>query len=120
MGDKEFFKEIKDSFRIVCYFFCDSIFCCKIVDKYLVFLVLKYIEVKFVKVDVEWCYFFVERLNVKVLLIILFIKDGKFFDCIVGFDELGGYDEFSIVMMEWRIVCFGVINYFGDLSVLFD
>ena len=46
----------------------------------------------------------------------MLVKDGKFVDRIVGFDELGGHDEFSTAMMEWRIARAEVINYSGDLG----
>ena len=116
-GEKEFFKETKDSPRIVCHFYRDSTFRCKIVDKHLALLAPKHIETKFVKVDAERCHFLVERLNVRVLPTIQLVKDGKFVDKIVGFDDLGGHDEFTTEMMEWRIARSGVINYSGDLSV---
>lgn len=38
-------------------------------------------------------------------------------DRIIGFDDLGGHDEFTTEMMEWRIARAGVINYSGDLSI---
>lgn len=33
----------------------------------------------------------------------------------MGFDDLGGTDEFSTEMLEWRIARADVINYSGDL-----
>lgn len=33
----------------------------------------------------------------------------------VGFDDLGGVDDFSTEMMEWRIARADVIKYSGDL-----
>ena len=42
-------------------------------------------------------------------------RDGKTVDYIVGFDDLGGTDEFPTEMMEWRIARADVINYSGDL-----
>ena len=35
---------------------------------------------------------------------------------IVGFDQLGGHDNFSTAMLEWRLGISKVINYKGDLS----
>ena len=32
-----------------------------------------------------------------------------------GFDELGGTDEFSTEMLEWRLGCGGAIDYTGNL-----
>lgn len=34
---------------------------------------------------------------------------------IIGFDELGGRDDFSTEMLEWRLGCSGVIDYTGNL-----
>ena len=116
-GEKEFFAETKDSPKVVCHFYRDSTFRCKIVDKHLAILAPKHVETKFVKIDVEKCHFLVQRLNIRVLPTILFIKDSKFVDRIVGFDELGGQDDFSTEMLEWRIAKSGAINYSGDLSI---
>ncbi|KAK2568117.1 Thioredoxin domain-containing protein 9 [Acropora cervicornis] len=116
-GDKEFFAETRDSPRLVCHFYRDSTFRCKIVDKHLTILAPKHVETKFLKVNAERCHFLIEKLNVRVLPTILLVKDGKFVDRIIGFDDLGGHDEFSTEMMEWRIARCGVINYSGDLSV---
>ena len=35
---------------------------------------------------------------------------------VVGFDQLGGHDDFSTEMMEWRLGVAGAINYKGDKS----
>lgn len=34
---------------------------------------------------------------------------------LLGFDELGGTDDFSTEMLEWRLGCGAVINYTGNL-----
>ena len=116
-SDKEFFAEAKDSPRLVCHFYRDSTFRCKIVDKHLSILAPKHLETKFLKVNAERCRFLVQKRDVRVLPTIELFKDGKFVDRIVGFDDLGGKDDFSTEMMEWRIAQSGVINYSGDLSV---
>ena len=36
---------------------------------------------------------------------------------IVGFDDMGGTDEFPTEIMEWRIARAAVIKYDGDVSV---
>lgn len=115
-GEPEFFPETKNSPRVVCHFYRDTTWRCKIVDKHLALLAPKHVETKFVKINAEKCKFLVERLSIKMLPAILLVKDGKFVDRIVGFGDLGGHDEFSTEMMEWRIARAGVINYSGDLS----
>lgn len=112
--DKEFFAQCKDTARIVCHFYRSSTFRCKIIDKHLNELARKHVEAKFVKVDVERSPFLCQRLNVHVLPTIVVFKGGKNEDRIVGFDDLGGVDDFSTEMLEWRLGKSGVIDYAGE------
>lgn len=113
--EKEFFDESKKSKNLVCHFYRDTTFRCKIVDKHLAILAPKHLETKFIRINVEKCPFLVERLRIKVLPTICIAKDGKTTDYIVGFDDLGGSDDFPIEMLEWRLGRAEVIQYSGDL-----
>ena len=113
--EKEFFDVSKKSKNMVCHFYRDSTFRCKIIDKHLNILAPKHIETKFVKINAEKCPFLVERLRIKVMPTICIAKEGKTVDYIVGFDDLGGHDEFPTEMLEWRLGGADVINYSGDL-----
>ena len=113
--EKEFFEECKDSDKVVCHFFRDTTWRCKIVDKHLVILAPKHLETKFIKINVERCPFLIERLRIKMLPTIGVIVDGKTKDYIRGFDDLGGHDEFPTEMLEWRLGVAGGINYTGNL-----
>lgn len=113
--EKEFFDQSKKSKNFVCHFYRDSTFRCKIVDKHLAALAPKHLETKFVKINVEKCPFLVERLRIKVLPTICIVKEGKTIDYVVGFDDLGGRDEFPTEMLEWRLGQSQVIEYSGDL-----
>lgn len=114
-NEKEFFEESKKSKNLVCHFYRGSTFRCQIVDKHLTLLAPKHLETKFIKINVEKCPFLVERLRIKVLPTLCIAIDGKTTDYVVGFDDLGGTDEFPTEMLEWRLGCAGVINYSGDL-----
>jgi len=114
-NEKEFFEICKQSENVVCHFHRDSTFRCKIVDKHLALLSKKHIEARFIKLSVDKAPFLVERLKVKVLPTIALVKDAKTKDFILGFDDLGGHDEFSTEMLEWRIARAAVIEYNGDL-----
>ena len=92
-----------------------STFRCKIVDKHLAILAPKHLEAKFVKIDAEKAHFLTKRLKIRVLPTVALVRDSKTVDFIVGFDDLGGHDEFSTEMLEWRIARAGVIEYAGDL-----
>ncbi|XP_028397757.1 thioredoxin domain-containing protein 9-like [Dendronephthya gigantea] len=114
--EKDFFAVCKESDKVICHFYRESTWRCKIVDKHLTTLAPKHIEAKFIKIDAEKSPFLVKRLRVVVLPTIALIKDSKTVDFIVGFDDLGGSDDFPCEMLEWRIACAGVIDYNGDIS----
>lgn len=113
--EREFFDVCKKSKNVVCHFYRDSTFRCKIVDKHLTLLAPKHVETRFVKINAEKCQFLVERLRIVVIPTICLAKDGKTVDYVVGFDDLGGHDEFPTDVLEWRIARADVINYSGDL-----
>ncbi|KFM57899.1 Thioredoxin domain-containing protein 9, partial [Stegodyphus mimosarum] len=89
---------------------------CSIVDKHLTDLAPKHIETKFCKIDAEKSPFLTQRLKIRVLPTVVLCKDAKSIDFIVGFDDLGGVDDFSTEMLEWRIAQAEVINYSGDVT----
>jgi len=113
--EKEFFNVTKNSENVVCHFYRDETFRCKILDKHLGILAKKHIETKFCKINAEKCPFLCDRLKIKVIPTVILIKDSKTRGYIVGFTDLGNTDEFSTEMLEWRIAQNEVINYNGDL-----
>ncbi|XP_034041690.1 thioredoxin domain-containing protein 9 [Thalassophryne amazonica] len=114
-SEKDFFGEVKESKNVVCHFYRNSTFRCKILDKHLAILAKKHIETKFITLDVEKAPFLSERLRIKVIPTLALLIDGKTKDYVVGFTDLGNTDEFSTEMLEWRLGCAGVINYSGNL-----
>ncbi|KAF6040945.1 TXNDC9 [Bugula neritina] len=114
-GEKEFFDECKKSKNVVCHFYREATMRCKIVDKHLEILAPQHLECKFMKIDAEKSKFLTDRLKVRVLPTLVLLRDNKTVDFIVGFDDLGGVDDFSTEMMEWRIARADIINYSGDL-----
>lgn len=115
-SEKEFFDVGKKSERVVLHCYRSATMRCAIVDKHLDLLAKKHIETKFCKLDVEKAPFLCERLKIRVIPTIILCKGAQTIDYIVGFDELGGVDDFSTEMMEWRIAKAGAINYDGDLA----
>ncbi|MBN3296773.1 thioredoxin domain-containing protein 9 isoform X2 [Amia ocellicauda] len=114
-SEKDFFQEVKDSKNVVCHFYKDSTFRCKIMDKHLTILAKKHLETKFIKLNVEKAPFLTERLRVKVIPTLALVKDGKTKDYVVGFTDLGNTDEFTTEILEWRLGCSEIINYSGNL-----
>ncbi|TNN12305.1 Thioredoxin domain-containing protein isoform 1 [Schistosoma japonicum] len=116
-NEKEFFTASKTSLSgLVCHFYRDSTFRCKIVDKHLSLLAPKHIECRMVKINAEKSPFLTKRLNILVIPTLILVKNEKVCDRIVGFDELGGNDEFPTALLEWRLAVGKVIKYSGDLS----
>ena len=113
--ESEFFAASKKSRFFVCHFYRSSTPRCKIVDKHMALLAQRHLETRFSKIDAERAKFLVDRLRVKIMPTICLAKDGKTVDYIAGFDDLGGTDEFSTEVLEWRIARAGVIEYSGDL-----
>ena len=107
---------MKNSKRAVIHFYRPTTERCKIFDKHLDIMAPKYLEARFVKLNAEKAPFLCERLNIKVIPTLLLIVDGKTQEKVVGFDQLGGHDNFSTEMLEWRLGIAKVINYKGDLS----
>lgn len=114
-SEKDFFNEVKESKNVVCHFYRNSTFRCKILDKHLAILAKKHVETKFIKLNVEKAPFLTERLRIKVIPTLALLLDGKAKDYVVGFADLGNTDEFSTEMLEWRLGCADVINYSGNL-----
>lgn len=114
--EKEFFNITKNSTNVVCHFYRDETFRCKILDKHLNILAKKHMETKFVKINAEKCPFLCDRLKIKVIPTIILIKDSQTRGYVVGFTDLGNTDEFSTEMLEWRLAHSEVVNYNGDLN----
>ncbi|XP_040585209.1 thioredoxin domain-containing protein 9 isoform X1 [Mesocricetus auratus] len=114
-SERDFFQEVKESEKVVCHFYRDTTFRCKILDRHLAILAKKHLETKFLKLNVEKAPFLCERLRIKVIPTLALLKDGKTKDYVVGFTDLGNTDDFTTETLEWRLGCSDVINYSGSL-----
>lgn len=115
-SEKDFFDKIKDCKRAVVHFYRPTTLRCEIFDKHLAILAPKHVETRFVKLNAEKCPFLCERLSIRVIPTLLLIVDGKTQEKVVGFDQLGGHDDFSTDMLEWRLGVSKAINYRGDIN----
>lgn len=114
--EKEFFNAVKASDRVVCHFYREN-WPCKVMDKHLQLLAKQHIETRFLKVHAEKSPFLTEKLRVVVLPTLALIKNAKVDDYVVGFDELGGADDFSTEELEERLAKAQVISYEGESSL---
>ncbi|OVA01000.1 Thioredoxin domain [Macleaya cordata] len=115
-SEKDFFSIVKASERVVCHFYRDN-WPCKVMDKHMTLLAKRHIETRFVKINAEKSPFLAEKLKIVVLPTLALIKNAKVDDYVVGFDELGGTDEFSTEELEERIARSQVIIFEGESSL---
>jgi hypothetical protein len=115
---KQFFAAAKESKLLVCHFYRESTWRCKVVDKHLEILAKKHLPTRFVKMDITKNPYLAEKLNIIMLPTVSFIKDGKVLYSMIGFDDVGekteegnlsGYDEFETekierLMMDWGVI----------------
>lgn len=97
---KQFFEELKKEARAVVHFYRPSTRRCEIVDRHLGLLAKRHIETKFLRVDAERSPFVAERLKIHTLPTIVIVKGGKTEHSIIGFEEMGGRDDFTTDTME--------------------
>ncbi|KAF9619599.1 hypothetical protein IFM89_007920 [Coptis chinensis] len=114
--EKEFFSVVKASERVVCHFYRDN-WPCKVMDKHLAILAKRHIETRFVKLNAEKSPFLAEKLKIVVLPTLALVKNAKVEDYVVGFDELGGKDDFSTDELEERIAKSKIIIFEGESSL---
>lgn len=68
------------------------------------------------KIHAEKSPFLAERLKIVVLPTLALIKNAKVDDYVVGFNELGGTDEFSTEELEERLAKSNIIVFEGESS----
>ncbi|CAM6095694.1 unnamed protein product [Calypogeia fissa] len=115
--EKEFFTLVKQSERVVAHFYREN-WPCKVIDKHLNILAKQHLETRFIKLNAEKSPFLTERLKIFMLPTLALVKNGKVEDYVVGFDELGGSDDFSTEELEDRLARPGVIIMDGEAKVL--
>ena len=86
---------------MVCHFYRNN-WPCRVMDKHLQILCAKHLETKFVKLDAEKAPFLTDRLKIWMLPTLALIKNEKTTDYIVGFDDLGGVDDFQTETLAMR------------------
>lgn len=106
----EFLGEVTASERVICHFYHREFYRCKIMDKHLKALAPVHINTKFIKLDAENAPFFVTKLAIKTLPCVILFRNGIAFDRIVGFQDLGSKDDFTIRALENLLKRKGIID----------
>lgn len=110
ISQDEFLPTVTDTKRVVCHFYHRDFERCKIIDMHLREIAKNHFETKFVFLDAEKTPFFITKLAIKVLPTIVLFIDGVAVDRVVGFEELGGEDEFETIILTRRLVKAKIID----------
>jgi hypothetical protein len=78
-------------------------------DKHLDTLAKMHLETKFCRIDAEKSPFLTERLKVWMLPTLALVKHEKVVDYVVGFDDLGGRDDFTTDQLRQRLAASGLV-----------
>ncbi|KHG27087.1 Uncharacterized protein F383_09423 [Gossypium arboreum] len=82
----------------------------KIMDKHLKALASKHLDTKFIKLDAENAPFFVTKLAVKTMPCVIIFRKGIAVDRLVGFQDLGGKDDFVTRTLEVVLIKKGIVS----------
>ncbi|KAM7529680.1 hypothetical protein LguiB_033090 [Lonicera macranthoides] len=96
----DFLGEVTASEKVICHFYHREFYRCKIMDKHLKSLAPRHIETKFIRLDAENAPFFVAKLGIKTLPCVILFRKGIAADRLIGFQDLGGKDDFSTKALE--------------------
>ena len=102
--EEQFLPTVTGTRFIILHFFHKDFERCKIVDMHLNKIAREHTETKFCRIDAEKCPFFVAKLAVQMLPTIVTFCDGVAVDRVVGFEEVGGHDEFPTMLLTRRLI----------------
>lgn len=108
--EQEFLPVVTKSRYTVVAFFHKDFERCKIVDMHLHKIAPEHPECRFVRMDAERAPFFVQKLQIRMLPTIMCFVEGVAYDSVVGFEELGGKDDFPTLALTRRLVKAGVLK----------
>jgi len=110
MDERELLKMASKGGQIVVHFYASGIDLGKIMDEHLRRIAPRHTEARFVKLDARKSPFLVAHWKVRTLPTLACIVNGYLADKIIGFDELGGKEDFPTVALVRRLAKSGVIK----------
>ncbi|XP_058222225.1 thioredoxin domain-containing protein PLP3A-like [Rhododendron vialii] len=110
ISEGDFLGEVTGSDKVVCHFYHREFYRCKIMDKHLKSLCLRHLDTKFIKLDAENAPFFIAKLGIKTLPCVILFRKGVAIDRLVGFQDLGGKDDFTTKTLEALLLRKGILS----------
>jgi len=110
MNERDLLKLASKGTNIVAHFYASGIDLGKIVDHHFKIMAPKHTEARFVTLDARKSPFLVNKWKIRTLPTICCIVKGYLMDKVIGFDELGGKDDFPTLALVRRLAKSGVIK----------
>lgn len=118
--EDEFLKYVTKNKLAIVHFFHKDFERCKIIDKHLRIIAYSHPECRVLCLNAEKAPFFIAKLAIQVLPTIVCFIDGISKDRVVGFEDLGGQDEFETIVLTRRLVKAGVLKPKNKLEKTFN
>lgn len=109
-GDGDVLSRTTQYPKVIIHFHHPEYNTCRIIDNHFKSLSSRFPDVMICRVSVLSCPFLVAKFKIKVLPCICVFIDGTKVDQIVGFDELGGSNEFTFGQLVSRINRSGILK----------
>lgn len=108
--EADFLGEVTGSEKVICHFYHREFYRCKIMDKHLKSLAPRHMDTKIIKLDAENAPFFVAKLGVKTLPCVILFRKGIAVDRLIGFQDMGGKDDFATRALEALLIKKGIVS----------
>lgn len=108
--EADFLGEVTGSEKVICHFYHREFYRCKIMDKHLKSLAPRHMDNKIIKLDAENAPFFVAKLGVKTLPCVILFRKGIAVDRLIGFQDMGGKDDFATRTLEALLIKKGIVS----------
>ncbi|XLT14549.1 hypothetical protein HN51_060239 [Arachis hypogaea] len=95
----DFLAEVTGSEKVICHFYHKEFYQCK-----------NRVKVFFVDNGIQHAPFFVAKLAIKTLPCVILFRQGIAVDRLIGFQDLGGRDDFSTRTLEALLIKKGIID----------
>eukprot|EP01084_Bolivina_argentea_P142492 250324_1 len=110
MDEREMLKLASKGGNLIVHFYATGIDLGRIVDEHMRRIAPKHTEARFVTLDARKSPFLVNKWKVRTLPTICCICKGYLVDKIIGFDELGGKEDFPTLALVRRLAKSGAIK----------
>jgi len=109
--EKAFFEKMKGEDKMIVHFYRTSSWPCEVMDKHVAAVARKHTETLVCRINAEKAPFLTEKLKIWMLPTLCLVRNTKVVDYIVGFDDVGGTDDFPTEHLRLVLASKGVINY---------